>query len=105
LVIATLVQTPQVEPNLRDIWIDTDGTRISIQGIPILVDLEIENTDRTPESGITAITIHGLLIGLVCLVVFLTSHIGTTKEVPALGIVGGIGGAKLIKATNRLRGS
>lgn len=87
LVVATLVQTPEVKPNLRDIGVYTNSTRISVQGIPVLVDLEVKDTNGAPESGVAAITIHSLLIGLVCLVVFLTCHVGAAKEVPALGVV------------------
>lgn len=87
LVIAALVQTSEVKPNLRYVRIDANSPRVSVQSIPILVDLEVEDSDGTPEGGVTTITIHSLLIGLVCLVIFLTSHIGTAKKIPALGIV------------------
>jgi len=87
LVVAALVQTPEVEPNLRDIGVDAYSPRVSVQGIPVLVDLEVQNTDRAPESRIAAVAVYGLLIGLVGFVVFLTGHIGTTKKVPTLGVM------------------
>ena len=87
LVVAALVQTPEIEPNLRDIGIDANSPGISVQCIPVLVDLEVQNTDRTPESRITTVAVYGLLIGLIGFVVFLTSHVGTTKKVPALGVM------------------
>lgn len=87
LVVATLVQTPKVKPNLRDIGVDANGAGVGIQGVPVLVDLEVQNTDRTPESGVTAVAVDCLLIRFVGFVVFLTGHVGTTKKVPALGIV------------------
>ena len=87
MVIATLVQTAEVKPDLGDIGIDANGARVGIQGIPVLVDLEVQDTDRTPESGVTAVAVYGLLICFVGFVVFLTGHVGTTKKVPTLGIV------------------
>jgi hypothetical protein len=88
LVVTALVQTPEVEPDLRDIGINANSPRVSVQGIPILVDLEVQHSDRTPESWVTTVTINSLLISLIRLVVFLASHVGAAKEVPALGIMG-----------------
>jgi hypothetical protein len=48
----------------------------------------LEGADLTAESGITAVAVCGLLIGLVCLGVFLTSNIGVAKKATALDIAG-----------------
>jgi hypothetical protein len=71
LVVARLVQCAEVVPNLRDIWIETDGTGICIQCIPILVNLVIENSDGAPEGRVSAIAIDRLLVGLIGLGVLL----------------------------------
>lgn len=86
LIVARLVEAAQVVPNLPDVGVEADGTRVGIQGVTVLVDLEVENTNRAPESGVSAITVHCLLIGLVCLVVPRASHERTSQEVPALCI-------------------
>jgi len=71
LVIARLVQSAEVVPDLRYEGIETDGARVGVQSIPILVDLVIEDTDRAPECRIPAVTVYGLLVGFVCLGVLL----------------------------------
>lgn len=64
-------KSAKIIPDLGDVGIQSDGTRVSIQCVAILVDLVVENTDRTPESGIAAITIDSLLVCFVCLGILL----------------------------------
>jgi hypothetical protein len=86
LVVATLVQGSKVEPDFGDIGVDANGTGVGVEGVAVLVDLEVENTDRTPERGVSAIAIDGLLVRFVRLVVLGSGHIRTAEEVPALRI-------------------
>jgi len=86
LIVAALIETAEIKPDFRDIGIDADSTRVGVKRISKLIDLEVKDTDRTPESRIATIPIHSLLISFICLVVLLTRHVGTTQEVPALSI-------------------
>ncbi len=52
LVVASFVQAAKVEPDFRDVRIETDGTRVGIQCIAVLVDLVVENTDGAPEGRV-----------------------------------------------------
>jgi len=86
LVVAALVKAAQVKPDLRDIWVDADGTRICIKSVTELVDLKVEYSNRTPKGGVPTVTINSLLVSFICLIVLLASHISTTKKIPALGV-------------------
>jgi hypothetical protein len=86
LVVAALVQTSQVKPDFRNVGVDADSARICIERISELVDLEVEDANRTPKSRVTTIAVHCLLVGLVRLVIFLACHVCTTKKIPTLGI-------------------
>jgi hypothetical protein len=87
LIVARFVQTSQIEPDLADVRVEADSSRVGVESITVLVNLVIQNTDRTPEGRISAISVDSLLICLVCLVVSLTGHVGPTQQVPALRIV------------------
>lgn len=80
-------QSSEIVPNLRDVRVQADGTRVGVQSIPILIDLIVENTDGAPEGGIATVAVYGLLVGLICLGVFLLRHVATTQKVPTLRIV------------------
>ena len=41
LVIATLVQSTEGEPHFGDVGVDADGSGISVEGVAVLVDLEV----------------------------------------------------------------
>jgi len=84
LIVAALVETTEIKPNFRHIGIDADSTRVGVKRISKLINLEVEDTDRTPESGIAAIPIYSLLISFICLIVLLACHVGTTQKVPTL---------------------
>jgi hypothetical protein len=86
LVVARLVQTPKVEPHLGNVPVQSDRSRVRVERVSVLVDLEVEHTDRAPEGRVAAVSVHGLLIGFVGLVVPLTRHECSTEEVPALRI-------------------
>lgn len=45
LVVARFVQSAQIVPDLRDVWVQADSTRIGVERIPVLVDLVVENTN------------------------------------------------------------
>ena len=86
LVVAALVERAKVEPDFRNVRIDSDRTRVGVQRIPELVDLEIEDANRTPKRRVATIPIDSLLVSFVRLVVFLSSHVRPSQQVPALRI-------------------
>jgi hypothetical protein len=86
LVVARLVQGTEIVPDLRDVGVEADGPRVSIQSITILVDLIVQHTDGAPEGRVATITVDGLLVGLICLGILLLRHVAATEEVPALRI-------------------
>lgn len=45
LIIAGLIQGAEVEPDLRNVRIKTNGASVSIQGVAILIDFPVENAD------------------------------------------------------------
>jgi len=45
LVIAALIETAEIEPDFRDVWVDADCARVGVESVPELVDLEIEHAD------------------------------------------------------------
>lgn len=79
-------QSSEVVPDLRDVGVQANGARVSIECIPILVNLVVENTNRAPEGRVPAITIDGLLVSFVRLGVLLLRHVTTTQQVPALSV-------------------
>jgi hypothetical protein len=64
-------QCAKVVPNLRDVRIESDGTRVRIKCVAILVNLVVKYSNGTPECRISTVTVHRLLVGLVRLGVFL----------------------------------
>lgn len=86
LVVAALVQAAKVEPDFGDVRIDADGAGISVERVAVLVDLEVQDANGTPESRVAAVTVHGLLICFVRLVVLLTGHVRAPEKIPALGV-------------------
>jgi len=87
LVVARLVQRTQVIPDLGDVRVETNGTRVRVKRVAVLVNLVVENTDRAPERRVATITVHCLLVGFVGLWVFLLRHVASSKKVPALSII------------------
>lgn len=79
-------QSSEVIPDLREEGIETDCPRVRVKGIPVLVDLVIEDSNRAPEMRVPTVTIDGLLIRLVRLGVLLLRHVAAAQEIPALGI-------------------
>lgn len=79
-------QSSEVVPNLRDIGVQADSARVSIERIPVLVDLVVKNTNGAPERRVPAITVDGLLVSLVRLRVLLLRHVTATQQVPTLRI-------------------
>jgi hypothetical protein len=45
LVVATLIEGAEIEPNFGDVRINPDCPRVGVQGITVLIDLEIEHAD------------------------------------------------------------
>lgn len=88
LVVATLVQTAEVEPHFGDVRIYPNSTGVGIKSVTELVDLEVKDTDGAPESRVAAVPIDSLLIGLIGLVVLLAGHVCPTQKIPTLSIGG-----------------
>ena len=86
LVIAAVIQATKVEPDLKDVWADADSPQVRSQCITELIYLEVEKADGIPKGGILPIAVDSLLIHFVCLIVLLTCHVCTPKEISALGI-------------------
>lgn len=86
LIVATLIQAAEIEPNLGDVWVNSDGARICVQGVTELIDLEVQHSNGAPECRVASVAIDGLLIRFVGLVILLPRHVGTTEEIPTLGI-------------------
>jgi hypothetical protein len=101
LVVARLVQCAEIVPNLADVWVKADRTRVGIQSVSVLIDLIVKNADGAPEGRIATVTIDCLLIRLIRLVVLLASHESATQEVPTLGI-GTIRLERLCEISHRL---
>lgn len=80
-------QCPEVVPDLRYVRIQADSPRVCIQGIAILVDLVVQNSDRAPECRVATIAIHSLLIRFIGLGELLLCHIAAAEQVPTLGIL------------------
>ena len=87
LVVARLVQRTKVIPDLRNVRVEADGTRVRVKRVAVLVDLVVKNTNRTPECWVATVTVYSLLVGFVGLGVFLLRHVASAKKVPALGVV------------------
>lgn len=71
LIVAGLVQSSKIIPDLGYIRIKANGPGVRIKRVPILVDLVIEYANGAPESRVSAVTIDSLLIGLVRLGILL----------------------------------
>lgn len=72
-------QSAQVVPDLADIGVQPDGAGVGVQRVAVLIDLVVENTNGTPEGRVPPIAVHGLLVSLIRLGVFLLRHVATAK--------------------------
>lgn len=79
-------QCSKVVPHLGNVWVESNGTRVRIQSVAVLIDLVVEDTDRAPECRIASIPVNGLLISLVGLGILLLRHVATSQEIPTLSI-------------------
>jgi hypothetical protein len=86
LIVARLVEGAQIIPHFRNVGVESDGARVSVERIAVLIDLVVENTDRAPEGWVASIAIDGLLVGFVRFGVLLLRHVAATEEVPALRV-------------------
>lgn len=82
----TTYQCTKIVPNLGDVGIQTNGTRVCIKSVTVLIDLVVQNTDGAPECWVPAITINSLLVGLVRLWVFLLRHVAAAQQIPTLSV-------------------
>jgi hypothetical protein len=87
LVVARFVQCAQIVPDLGNVGVEADGTGIGIEGVTVLVDLVVEDTNRAPEGRVATVAVDCLLVGLVCLGVFLHRHVAAAKKVPTLSVI------------------
>lgn len=79
-------QSAEVIPDLRDERVQPDGSAICVQGVPVLVDLVVQDTNGAPEGRVATIPIYSLLICFICLGVLLLRHVASAKQVPALSV-------------------
>lgn len=87
LIVARLVQRPEVEPHLCEVWVDPDRTRVGVERVVKLVDVVVKDTDRTPERRVLAVAVHGLLVRLVSFAEVVGRHVCSSEEVPREWIV------------------
>lgn len=87
LIVAALVKSAQIIPNLADVRVQSDCSGVSIERITVLVDLVVEHSNRTPEGWVSTVSVDSLLVCFVCFGILLLRHVATTEQVPALRIV------------------
>lgn len=87
LIVARLIQRTKIIPDLGNVGVEANGTRVCIKRVTVLIDLVIQHTNRAPECRIATITVHSLLVGFVSLRVLLLRHVASAKQVPALRVV------------------
>lgn len=83
LVVAGLVQSAEVVPDLGDVRVDPYGARVGVERVVELADGVVEDADRAPERRVLAVPVDGLLVGFVGLAVVVRRHVGPTEQVPA----------------------
>jgi hypothetical protein len=88
LTVAALVQRTEIEPHFRNVWVESNSPCVGIEGVLVLVDLEVKDANRDPERGVAAITVYCLLISFIGLVVLLLCHVRAAEEIPALSVRG-----------------
>lgn len=71
-------QSTQVVPDFRNVRVQSNSSRVSVESITVLVDLVVEHTNRAPEGGVLSVTVDGLLVCLICLGVLLLGHVAPT---------------------------
>jgi len=86
LVVTRLIQSTKIVPNLGDVWVQTNGARVSVKSIAVLVDLVVQDADRAPECWVSAVPVDSLLVGLICLWILLLRHVAAAEKVPTLCI-------------------
>ena len=87
LVVAGLIQRTEIVPDLRNVRIEANSARVRVKRIAILIDLVVEDTNRTPERRVAAVTVDCLLVGFIRLGILLLRHVASAKKVPTLGII------------------
>jgi len=58
-------QSTKIIPDLANVRVEPNSTRVCVKRITVLINLIIEHANGAPESGIAAIPVYSLLIGLV----------------------------------------
>jgi hypothetical protein len=79
-------QGSKIVPNLGNVRVESNGSAVGIEGVPVLVDLVVQDTDGTPEGWVATVAVDGLLVRLVCLRVLLLRHVAPSEQIPALRI-------------------
>jgi hypothetical protein len=79
-------QSPEIVPDLRYVRVQTNRAGVCVQGITILVNLIVENTDRAPECRIPSISVDCLLVRFIRLWVFRLRHVTASEKIPTLSI-------------------
>lgn len=87
LVVARLVESSKVEPDLAEVRVYPDRPRIRIECIVKLINVVVQHTDRTPERWVLAVPINSLLISFVSLAIVVCRHESTSEQVPREWIV------------------
>lgn len=87
LVVARFVESTEIEPNFGEVRVDSNRSRVGVESIMELIDIVVENSNRTPESWILAISVNSLLIRFVSFSEVARCHVGSTEEIPRERII------------------
>jgi len=87
LIVASFVECSEVEPDFRKVWVNSNRSRVGVEGIVELVDVVVEDSDRTPERRVLSVSINSLLISFVSFTEIVCRHVRSTEQVPREWIV------------------
>lgn len=58
-------QSAEIVPDFGNVGVEADRAGVGVECVSVLVDLVIQDTNRTPKGGVLSITIDSLLVSLV----------------------------------------
>ena len=88
LIVAGFVERSQVEPDFGEVRVNSNRSRVGVEGVVELIDVVVQDSDRTPECWILSVSVDCLLIRFVRFAEIARRHVRSTKQVPREGIVG-----------------
>lgn len=79
LIVTSFVKCPEIEPDFGEVGMNPNRARVGIESVVKLIDVVVENSDRTPESGVLSISINSLLVSFVSFAEIVRSHVSSTE--------------------------